>query len=189
VAEREGRWPLARAYGERAIALYRELDDRRQVARMLNDLAGVNLLLGHTDDAVARFTEAAAAALAEGSEGNAALAIVSRAQARLRAGDAPGAAADARRSLELFGGRADYLQQIGIAQLTLGQALLRQHHPNEAEEALRAADETFTQLSSTSHRAAAWVALGDLADARGDPAAAARLYRRAAEALQQQPTL
>ena len=36
----------------------------------------------------------------------------------------------------------------------------------------------------SSHRAAAWIAQGDLATQRGDDRAAARLYRRAAEALQ-----
>ena len=46
------------------------------------------------------------------------------------------------------------------------------------------ADATFEQLSSVSHRAAAWVALGDLATRRGEDREAAHLYRRAAEALQ-----
>ena len=48
----------------------------------------------------------------------------------------------------------------------------------------RAADASFEQLSSVSHRAAAWVALGDLATRRGDDREAAHVYRRAAEALQ-----
>ena len=40
-------------------------------------------------------------------------------------------------------------------------------------------------MSSVSHRASAWVALGDLAARRGDMnEAAARHYRNAAEALQ-----
>ena len=39
------------------------------------------------------------------------------------------------------------------------------------------------QLSSISHRAEAWVALGDLAARQGDDGQAARLYRNAAEAL------
>ena len=38
----------------------------------------------------------------------------------------------------------------------------------EAEQCFRAADATFEQLSSISHRAGAWVALGDLAARRGD---------------------
>ena len=48
----------------------------------------------------------------------------------------------------------------------------------------RAAESSFDQLSSASHRAAAWIAQGDLATRRGDDRVAAGLYRRAAEALQ-----
>jgi len=55
---------------------------------------------------------------------------------------------------------------------------------DQADEAFSAAEGAFAQLSSASHRAAAWVAQGDLAAARGDDGSAARLYRRAAEALQ-----
>jgi hypothetical protein len=39
-------------------------------------------------------------------------------------------------------------------------------------------------MASVGHRAGAWVALGDLAERRGDAREAARLYRNAAEALQ-----
>jgi hypothetical protein len=55
---------------------------------------------------------------------------------------------------------------------------------DEAEACFRAADAGFEQLSSISHRAGAWVALGDLAARRGDDGEAARQYRNAAEALQ-----
>ena len=47
-----------------------------------------------------------------------------------------------------------------------------------------AAEASFDQLGSASHRAAAWVARGDLAARRGDDRLAAHLYRTAAEALQ-----
>jgi tetratricopeptide (TPR) repeat protein len=55
---------------------------------------------------------------------------------------------------------------------------------DEAEEWFRSAEMTFEQMSSVSHRASAWVALGDLASKRGDVQTAARHYRNAAEALQ-----
>jgi hypothetical protein len=61
---------------------------------------------------------------------------------------------------------------------------MEQGRLDEAEEWFRAADASFEQLSSASHRAAAWIAMGDLAARRGDDSAAARLYRKAAEALQ-----
>jgi hypothetical protein len=54
----------------------------------------------------------------------------------------------------------------------------------DAEECFLAADAAFEQLASVSHRAGAWVALGDLAGRRGNDHEAARLYRNAAEALQ-----
>ena len=63
-------------------------------------------------------------------------------------------------------------------------SLLERGRLDEAEECFRAADGSFEQLSSVSHRAGAWVALGDLAARRGEDAEAARLYRNAAEALQ-----
>jgi hypothetical protein len=62
--------------------------------------------------------------------------------------------------------------------------LLEQDRLDEAEEAFRACESAYNQLSSASHRASAWVAQGDLAAKRGDDRAAARLYRQAADALQ-----
>jgi hypothetical protein len=59
-----------------------------------------------------------------------------------------------------------------------------QNRLEEAEAAFAAADLAYEQFSSASHRASAWVAQGDLAANRGDDRAAARLYRQAAEALQ-----
>jgi len=44
---------------------------------------------------------------------------------------------------------------------------------------------SFSQLSSVSHNAVAWTARGDLALARGDDRGAGELFRRAAEALQE----
>ena len=66
----------------------------------------------------------------------------------------------------------------------LGRSLLEQGRLDEAAEAFDAAEHSFDQLSSISHRASAWIAKGDLAARRGEDRAAAQLYRRAAEALQ-----
>ena len=76
------------------------------------------------------------------------------------------------------------MDEIGNARLVLGRALLEQERLDEAGSALAEAEDAFAQLSSGSHRAAAWVAQGDLAQRRGDDREAATLYRRAAEALQ-----
>jgi tetratricopeptide (TPR) repeat protein len=102
----------------------------------------------------------------------------------LRTGNVDQAEEQARHALRLLDGRVDFLDEIGNAQLVLGRSLLQQERLDEAEEQFQAADSTFEQLSSVSHRAAAWVALGDLATRRGADRDAAHLYRRAAEALQ-----
>ena len=90
----------------------------------------------------------------------------------------------ARHALELLGGREDFLDEIGNAQIVLGRSLMEQGSLDEAEEIFDAAEASLTQLSSASHSAVAWTAQGDLASRRGDAQTAATLYRRAAEALQ-----
>jgi tetratricopeptide (TPR) repeat protein len=81
-------------------------------------------------------------------------------------------------------GRDDFLHEVGQSNVVLGRSLLERGRFEEAEECFTAADAAFEQLGSVSYRAGAWVALGDLASRRGDDREAARLYRNAAEALQ-----
>jgi len=78
----------------------------------------------------------------------------------------------------------DVVDEIGNAQLVLGRSLLEQGRLDEASEAFDAAERSFDQFSSISHRASAWIAKGDLAARRRQDQLAAQLYRRAAEALQ-----
>jgi transcriptional regulator with XRE-family HTH domain len=184
VAEREGHWLLARTYAERARGYYEELEDRANVGRLLNNLGGLNFTLGNPGRAVELLTNAHQVALEAGDEPEAGLAMCSLAQVHLDVSEAALAEDEASKALTLFGDRPDYLQGIGTAQLVLGRALLEQDRLIEAEEMLAAADRSFEQLSSVSHRAAAWVAQGDLAQKRNADREAARLYRRAAEALQ-----
>jgi tetratricopeptide (TPR) repeat protein len=184
LAEREGHWVLARKYAERAKAHYEELSDRENVGRLLNNLGGLTYLLGNPDEAIAHLKDAFRVALEMGNEADAGQFVNSLAEVHLGIEDFEQAEAHARHALQLLDGRVDYLYEIGTAQLTLGRALLAQNHLNGAEEMFLAADTSFEQLSSGSHRAAAWVALGDVAGRRGDDREAARLYRRAAETLQ-----
>jgi tetratricopeptide (TPR) repeat protein len=184
VAEREGHWLLARTYAERARGFYEELEDRANVGRMLNNLGGLNFTLGNAEKAVGLLENAFRVAIDTDSEVDAGQAMCSLAEVHLGTGEPAKAETEARRALELLGDRVDYLYEIGTAQLALGRALLEQDRLNEAEEMLAAADSSFEQLSSVSHRAAAWVAQGDLAQKRGADREAARHYRRAAEALQ-----
>jgi transcriptional regulator with XRE-family HTH domain len=184
VAEREGHWLLARTYAERARGYFEELEDRANVGRLLNNLGGLNFTLGNPARAVELLTGAYDVALQTGDEPEAGLAMCSLAQVHLDVSEAALAEDEASKALALFGDRPDYLQGIGTAQLVLGRALLEQDRLDEAEGMLLAADKSFEQLSSVSHRAAAWVAQGDLAQKRNADREAARLYRRAAEALQ-----
>jgi tetratricopeptide (TPR) repeat protein len=184
VAEREGHFLLARSYAERARGLYEELADQGNVGRMLNNLGGLNFLLGNTDQALGLLEGAFTVANETGSQVDAGQAMCSLAEVHLGAGQYAEAEDRARQALDLLGDRVDYRYEIGTAQLALGRALLEQDRLIEAEEMLLAADRSFEQTSSVSHRAAAWVAQGDLAAKRGAAEEAARHYRRAAEALQ-----
>ncbi len=184
VAERQGRWVSARSYAERAKTIYEELSDRARLGKMLNNLGGLNFLLGKPDEAIQYLKEAFRVALETGDEIDAGFAVSSLAQVHLRTGSAELAEEQARHALRLLGEDEHVVEEIGNAHLVLGRSLLAQDRLDEAEDAFRAAEASFVRLSSASHRAAAWIARGDLAARRSDLGAAADLYRRAAEALQ-----
>ncbi len=184
VADREGHWVLARNYAEKARTAYEELSDKVHVGQLTNNLGGLNFLLGKTDEAIALLKEAFGIALDTGRDADAAQAVSSLAQINLRTGNVEQAEGQARQALQLLHGQEDYLDEIGNAHLVLGRSLLEQGLLDQAEQSFAAAEESFSQLSSASHRAAAWVARGDLAARRGDDRLAAHLYRTAAEALQ-----
>ncbi|HZR96396.1 MAG TPA: tetratricopeptide repeat protein [Gaiellaceae bacterium] len=186
VADREGHWVLARTYAEKARTAYEQLADRVHVGQLTNNLGGLNFLLGNTDEAISLLKEAFGIALETGRDTDAAQAVSSLAQIHLRVGNVDQAEEQARHALELLErvGAEDYLEEVGNAQLVLGRALLEQGRLDEAEQAFTAAEAHLGQLGSASHRAAVWVARGDLATRRGDDRVAAHLYRTAAEALQ-----
>ena len=184
VAERMGHWLLSRNYAEQARAMYHELADERNVGRLLTNLGGLNLMLGNPEQAIEHLKSSYSVALEVDSTEDAAQAVGSLATVHLQLGDYDDAENHARHALSLLEGREDYLHEIGPTQLVLGRAMLERGRLDEAEQWFRAADASFEQLASISHRANAWVALGDLATKRGDMREAARLYRHAAEALQ-----
>ena len=164
------------------------LEDRwlleAQTARNLEGLAAEHA--GQTEEAIALLKEAFGIALDTGRDADAAQAVSSLAQIHLRTGSVEQAEEQARHALQLLesAGNEDYLDEVGSAQLVLGRSLLEQGRLDEAEGAFTAAEASLGQLGSASHRAAAWVARGDLAARRGDDRLAAHLYRTAAEALQ-----
>jgi tetratricopeptide (TPR) repeat protein len=186
VADREGHWVLARNYAERARAAYEELSDKVHVGQLTNNLCALNFQLGNPDKAIVLLKEAFGIALETGRDADAAQAVSSLAQIHLRTGNVDQAEEQARHALRLLetAGNEDYIDEVGSAQLVLGRALLEQDKTDEAEEAFHVAEACFDQLGSAGHRAAAWVARGDLAARRGDDRLAAHLFRTAAEALQ-----
>jgi transcriptional regulator with XRE-family HTH domain/Tfp pilus assembly protein PilF len=184
IAEREGHWVAARSYAERARDLYEEVEDETDVGRLLNNLGGLNYTLGRPDEAIKYLKDAFKVLIDLGRDDEAATAVSSLAQIQLGRGELSTAEQQARHALALLGGREDRLDEIGNAQLVLGRSLLEQGRFDEADAEFALAEVTFAKFESTSHRAAVWIARGDLAARRGNDSEAARLYKYAAEALQ-----
>ena len=130
VAERQGHWLLARTYAERAKAQYEELADQANVGNLMNNLGGLNLLLGNSESAITFLKDAFRIALDLGNHASAAQAVSSLAQVHLRSGELAQAEEQSRHALELLDGRSDFLDEIGNAQLTLGRALPARRSPS-----------------------------------------------------------
>jgi tetratricopeptide (TPR) repeat protein len=184
VSERMGHWVQARSYAERAKTHYEQVNDERNVGRLLNNLGGLNFQLGKPEQAVEDLKNAYRVLLDKGSDAEAANVVASLAHVHLMTGEATTAEEEARHALSLMEERTDFLYHVAPTQLVLGRALMEQGRLDEAEEFLLASDASAEQLESLSHRAAAWLARGDLAARRGEDRVAAKLYRQAAEALQ-----
>ncbi len=185
IAQRQGHYVLSRNYAQRAKELYQELNDERSVGRLLLMFGGLTLMLGDEDRAVEHLKASYSRALDTDSPADAAQALEGIARVHLNRGEYDQADSLARQALELIRDREDYLYEVSASQLVLGRALLERGRLDEAEECFRAADGAAEQLESLSYRTEAWVALGDLAARRGDDREASRLYRNAAEALQE----
>jgi tetratricopeptide (TPR) repeat protein len=183
VSQRQGRWVLARRHAETAKDLFEQHGDRATVARLLNNLAGLDHLLGDPARAVARLQEAFAIFVDVGLGVDAGYVLSSLADVYLSLGEFESAETQARKALELLGDRVDHLQEVGTAQLALGRALAGQQRVAEADATIAAAEATFERARSTSHRVDAWIARGDLDSLRGDDRSAADHYKRAVEAI------
>lgn len=184
IAERNGHWVLARTYAERAKNEYERLADQVNYGRLLNNLGAFNFMLGKPEEAERLLKDAFRVALDTDNHVDAAYAIGSLAKVHLETGKPELADEHARKALELLDGREDYLDEIGNGQLVLGRSLLERDRLVESDEWLRAAEQSFEQIGSPGHRSAALVARGDLAAREGKDREAARLYRKAAELLQ-----
>jgi tetratricopeptide (TPR) repeat protein len=184
VAERRRDWLVARMRAEQALELFRKQDNTLAVARILNNLGGINFLLGDTKAAEDHLLAAIEAADAAGSEPDLAQAVNSLAQVYLRTDRPAEARVRAERAAELLAGRVDFLDELVNAQLVVARALAAEGDTDGAADWLDRADIAADALDSTSHRAAALVARGDLVRSLGDADAAADYFRCAAESLQ-----
>jgi tetratricopeptide (TPR) repeat protein len=184
IAERRGNARLALFFAEHARELAVECGDRQTEARLLNNLGGLSFLLDRPKQAIAQAKASFALSLEIGADADAAQAVSTLAQIHLRAGAPQLAEEQARHALSILAGRDDFLDERGNAHLVLGRALLGQQSPKAALQEFAAAERLFRRLGSTSHLAAAWTAEGDAYARLRDMDAAAALYRRAAEALQ-----
>ncbi len=183
LAERTGQTLMAAGLAEQARELYEKLDDRRSLARILNNLGGLNWLLGRGDVAFELLRDAFAMATELGSTTDAAQAIASLSNVLLGDGQPDQAEVAARHAIELLDGREDYLEEIGNATLVLARALFEQERHAEAESAVLDAEERFTRASATSAVSAALLVRGDIRRTLGEVDEAADLYRKAADLL------
>src|SRR5579884_192261 len=184
IAERRGNPRLSLFYAEHARELAAECGDRQTEARLLNNLGGLAFLVGEPEQAVAHVKASFAIFLDLGADADAAQAVSTLAQIHLRCGAPLLAEEQARHALSILDGRDDFLDERGNVHLVLGRALLAQEKPQAALAEFAAAERLFRRFGSTSHLAAAWTAEGDAYARLRDVDAAAALYRRAAQALQ-----
>jgi tetratricopeptide (TPR) repeat protein len=187
VADRRGRWVLARRYAETSRDLYEAVGDTVTKGRVLNNIAGINHELGDNDAAVAQLREAFAVFVEADLEAEAGYVLSSLAEIHRAEGDLEEAEAVAARALHLLGGRIDHIQEIGTAQLVIARAHLEQGELDEAEQILAVVDASYAATESVAHQARSWMARGELELLRENDAEAARLYREAAVAFQQPP--
>ncbi len=184
VAERQNQYSAAREYAERSKALFERVADHEYVGKLLNNLGQLHAITGKPDKAVPLLRESFRIAVEMDNKVDAAFAASSLASARLHTGDLKGAIESADRAIGLLGDREEYREEEGNARMVMGRALIALGSVDQAEQAFKAAVESFRVVETVSHLAGAWFALGDVATERGETSRAAEWYRKAAEALQ-----
>lgn len=184
VAERQGRWVVARRYAETSRDLFEAVGDTVTKARVLNNLAGLNHLLGDNDTAIPDLQEAFAIFVDAQLQAEAGYVLSSLAEIHREQGELEEAEAVAQRALALLEGRLDHVQELGTAQLVLARAHLGRGDLAHAEDVLAEVDESYALTESVSHQARSWMVRGELELMRENESEAARLYREAATALQ-----
>ena len=136
VAERMGQWVASRNYAQQAKAIYEELNDERNVGRLMLNLGGLQHVLGRPEQAIEHLTASFALAVEAESQPDAAQALGSLAVVHLSQSNYDAADESARKALTLLEGRDDFPDEIGQSHLVLGRSLLERGRLDEAEEML-----------------------------------------------------
>ena len=116
---------------------------RLLTARILNNLGGINFLLGDVATAEANLLAAAETASAAGSDPDLAQAVNSLAHLLLRTGRPLEARVRAERAVELLTGRLDFRDELGNAQLVVAGSLAAEGELALATEWIDDAERTF----------------------------------------------
>src|SRR4029079_324875 len=111
VAEKTGHWVLARQYALQAREIDAKLTEARNTGRLMLTLGGLQLLLGHPEQAIEHLTTSFALAVESGSPPDRAHALWSLAAAHEHRGGHGAADEHARKALALLEGRDDFLDE------------------------------------------------------------------------------
>ena len=136
VAERMGHWVVSRNYAQQAKAIYQELNDERNVGRLMLNLGGLQLLLGKPEQAIEHLKASFALAVEADSQPDAAQALGSLAAVHLQLADYEAADENARKALALLEGRDDFLDEVGQSHLVLGRVAARARPPRRGRGVL-----------------------------------------------------
>ena len=98
-----GHWIASRNYAQQAKAIYEELNDERNVGRLMLNLGGLQLMLGKPEQAIDHLQESFALAVEAESQPDAAQALGSLATVHLQLADYDAADENARKALALLG--------------------------------------------------------------------------------------
>jgi class 3 adenylate cyclase/tetratricopeptide (TPR) repeat protein len=161
------RFEQAESCKEQALALYRELGDRRLVGNMLNSLGETARLRGDYERAFARYQEALAVAREIGNRPGELFYLGNLGASRLGMGDCAEAEIDLRQSIELA--LAAGYRGVSENYRFLAEALLGQGKTAEALGAARRALGLSREFENHEHEGEAWRVLGLISSRTATP--------------------
>jgi predicted ATPase/DNA-binding winged helix-turn-helix (wHTH) protein len=171
--------PLVRSSLDRALSLFRQLDDRDGMARVLVAIGRIYTLLGRDHEAGAALDEAAALLAGRNQKKTLSVTLRLRGILATRRGDFPQARRDLTDALDIVRALGD-IEQENRALFTLAELEFQHGSPARAIELARGALDRIRTSSTRFYRLVALVMLATYLIAENDTAAARPL---AAEAL------